>query len=91
MHLSAVAAHCANGSRTWNSDLFGLAKFEAPQTVTNLGSQLLHSHAILSDQPAGKGGARWRVVSEIERDAAVLAVLVPAEAAVGDIFRRQVL
>lgn len=67
--------------------------FEAqvPQAVFDFGGHFLYPHPFLHHEFAGKCCPSRSALPEIVRDPAILAILIPTKAPVGDIVRRQVL
>jgi hypothetical protein len=68
-----------------------LVEPQCPQAVADFRGHFLHTQAFLHGQLAGKGGAGRASVSQIKGHTTVLAILIPAEASVGDLLRRQIL
>jgi hypothetical protein len=71
--------------------LLRTAEFQAAQTIADFGSDFFYAHAFLRHQPAGEGSASRCILSQIKRHPAVLAIFIPAEASIGNVFRRKVL
>ena len=64
---------------------------QAFQTVPDFRADLGQPHIFFHHQLAGKRGAARGALAPIKRDAAILAVLIPAEAAIGNSFGREIL
>src|SRR5262249_30394653 len=62
---------------------------ELAKAITDLGSDLRHPHPRLHHQFTAQPLTLLRALTIVECDAAVLALLVPAEASIGDVLRRQ--
>jgi len=66
-------------------------QFQRPQAVLNFSAHFVNPYSVLWFQLAGKPGTRFRSLSLIETDAAILTVLIPAESSIGNLLRSQVL
>lgn len=68
-----------------------LAALPFAQAVANLLADFPHPHAVLNHQLAGDCGALRRPFTQVINHATVLAVLIPAEAAVRNGLRNKIL
>jgi len=66
-------------------------QLQRPQTVFNFSAQFRDTHAVLWLQFAGQRRSGLCPLALIETDTAILAILIPAEAPVGDLLRSQIL
>ena len=66
-------------------------EIQVSQAVVNLRADLGDPQAVLDHQLAGQCGTGGGALTHINRDSAVLAVLIPAEGTVGDSLRGEVL
>src|SRR5256885_488766 len=68
-----------------------LLQIQTPQTVSDLGGHLQYPNAFHHHQFAGQGGSLRGAFALVVCHTAVLAVFIPAEAAIGNTLRSQLL
>jgi hypothetical protein len=89
--MTLLAPQKMHESRFYAALFWSYRQLQLPQTITDFVRHLGHAHPLLHHEFAGKSGALRRSRTQVKTDAAILALFIPAETAVRDILRREVL